>query len=198
MKIALNTITVLLILLFVYLVWPEKVIEQAPGILVPDKPHQIILSGNEGLIKEKFLINKLAEYKLDARVLSKEYYYFDGGSVISPLDLALGWGPMSDQSVVDQISVSQGRRWYHWQADRLPIPKNQIMNNSANVHIIPADDYVEDKLDDVAVGNIIHLEGYLVKVIGPDGFKWSSSLSRTDKGDGACELFYVQNILILK
>jgi hypothetical protein len=41
-------------------------------------------------------------------------------------------------------------------------------------------------------GEIVHMEGYLVRVDGPDGFQWASSLSRSDTGNGACELFWVE------
>lgn len=198
MKKLLSAAITLLIVLLVYFSWPEQSIEQPRGILAPDEPQQNNLDGNQGIIMNGYLVNKLAGFKLDARVLGKENYYIDEGSEISPVDLALGWGLMSDQSVVDKISITQGKRWYMWRANPLPIPKNIISKSSANMHIIPADDDVEEIIDETIVGNIIHLEGFLVKVIGPDGFKWRSSLSRTDQGDGACELFYVEKILIIQ
>jgi hypothetical protein len=36
--------------------------------------------------------------------------------------------------------------------------------------------------------------GYLVDIRGADGFTWSTSLSRTDTGDGACEVFWVERL----
>jgi hypothetical protein len=71
---------------------------------------------------------------------------------------------MSDQSVIDKIDISQRNRWYQWHADVLPIPKKEISLNSANVHIIPKDETIEDKFDKVYKGSLIEMKGYLVKV----------------------------------
>ncbi|MBU1101164.1 MAG: hypothetical protein KKA84_12255 [Bacteroidetes bacterium] len=198
MKIIANIVIVIGLSAFIYAVWPDSLIKQAPGVLVPDIPIQINLKVNDGVLIENYLVSKLAEFKLNAKVLSKEYYYFDRGSVVSPLDLALGWGPMSDQTIVDKIDISQSGRWYYWSANPLPIAGNVISDNSANMHIIPADGYVADQLDETIVGQIINLNGYLVKVIGPDGFVWQSSLTRTDRGNGACELFYVTSVSLVQ
>jgi hypothetical protein len=36
--------------------------------------------------------------------------------------------------------------------------------------------------------------GYLVEVRGRDGFRWRSSLTREDTGNGACELVWVEKL----
>ena len=198
MKIAANIFIVFAIAILSYLILSESKIELPPGQWAPDQPYQKNLTDNRGWIKEGYLITALAEFKLEAKILSMERYYFDSPSTVSPIDLALGWGALSDQSIVDKINVRQGRRWYWWDANPLPLPKNVISDNTSNMHIIPADDTVESTLDEISTGNIIGIEGYLVRVTGPDGFVWSSSLSRTDRGDGACEIVYVTLLNILK
>ena len=42
-------------------------------------------------------------------------------------------------------------------------------------------------------GQIVTLNGYLVNATGPGGRTWNSWLTREDLGNGACELFYVEN-----
>jgi len=103
---------------------------------------------------------------------------------------------MSDQSVIDNIEISQSNRWYHWQSDKLPIPRNEITLNSANVHIIPKDENVEDRFDKVYKGSLIEMKGYLVKVTAAKGWKWKSSLRRDDTGGGSCELFWVEDLKV--
>ena len=46
---------------------------------------------------------------------------------------------MSDQTVLDQLKISQSMRFY-WYEYRMPppIPQDEIMKHSANLHIIPA------------------------------------------------------------
>jgi len=41
---------------------------------------------------------------------------------------------------------------------------------------------------------VIHLQGFLVDASRGDGWRWRTSMSRDDTGDGACELVYVESI----
>lgn len=173
-------------------------IKQPPGVLAPDVPKQTKVQQTKTWDKNDYHFIALEEFDLKAKVLGKEHYRFDRTADIAPYDLALGWGRMSDQSIVDRIDISQRRRWYFWKTDAFPIPRKEIETSSANMHIIPANEKVEDELDDILVGEIIMLKGYLVKITTDDGFRWQSSLSRNDTGNGACEVVWVNKLLRLK
>ena len=43
----------------------------------------------------------------------------------------------------------------------------------------------------------VRLTGYLVDVQGPGGFRWRTSLTREDTGDGACELMWIERVEVL-
>jgi hypothetical protein len=73
-----------------------------------------------------------------------------------------------------------------------PIPEQEIIESSANMHLIPADSSVQRDIERTRVGDIVSFEGYLVEADGTDGFKWISSLTRSDSGAGACELVWVE------
>lgn len=176
--------------------WSRESIVHAPGVLVPETPRQKDLTPGKLWQKDDFFINALAEYNIRARVLSTEPYWFGRESKLSPVDFALGWGPMSDQSILDRIKISQRRRWYYWQAETLPLPRETLVASSANVHIIPANAEVAAQVGRVRAGSLVQLQGYLVAVYTGDGWRWRSSLSRTDTGSGACEVFWVEQILI--
>jgi hypothetical protein len=180
-----------------YLFWPEKVIQYPAGVLAHEQPFQKNLNENKVWQIDEFNFKALAEYKIKARVLSRNTFSVGKESKISPLDLVLGWGPMSDQSVIDRIQVTQRNRWYHWKTDSYPIPMNEIMLNSANVHIIPKDNTLEKTFNNVYKGSLIELKGYLVEVRTDDGWRWVSSLKRDDTGGGSCELFWVEEVIIL-
>lgn len=188
---------VFITLIFVYFFWPEKVITFPAGITAPEQPRQINLTINKQWQSDEFTIKALAEYKIKARVLSRNNFSVGKESKLSPVDLALGWGPMSDQEVIDNIKVTQSNRWYHWETESFPIPMKEIKLNSANVHIIPKDDLVKDKLDKIYKGSLVEFKGYLVEVNAADGWHWKSSLRRDDTGSGSCELFWVEEIDIL-
>jgi len=187
----------LLIIILVYLFYPETVITFPPGVTAPDQPKQTDLNNKKEWTLEKFNIEALAEYYIKARVLSRNNFSLGKESELSPFDLALGWGPMSDQSVIDKIDISQRNRWYNWRSDELPIPKRDVNLNSSNVHIIPKNEIVEGKFDKVYKGSLIEMNGYLVKITTSDGWYWISSLKRDDTGGGSCELFWVEEVTIL-
>jgi hypothetical protein len=167
-----------------------------PGILAPGQPRQTVLDKPKTWEKDGYLITALARFSLQARLICKERYWFDRGADLSPVDYVLGWGPMSDQKILDQLKISQGGRWYHWQARHLPISAKEINSHCANMHIIPANEEIDDLVKQARPGDIVQLDGYLVAVSAQDGWRWRSSLSRTDTGNGSCELIWVENFAI--
>jgi hypothetical protein len=64
------------------------------------------------------------------------------------------------------------------------------------MHMIPANRTIAKRLKSVREGNIVEARGYLVNVEADDGWHWRSSLTRQDTGDGACELIWLQNLII--
>lgn len=135
-----------------------------------------------------------ASFDIRARVIASARYWFGRESDVSPVDLVLGWGAMSDSKVLQQISFSQGGRAYSWRANAFPVPREVIESHSANMHMIPADAEIERQLKSVRPGNMVHLKGLLVEVTSKEGFRWKSSLTRADTGGGACELILVESL----
>src|SRR5262249_22657516 len=136
----------------------------------------------------------LATFSVRARVLLKERYWLGREADLSPLDLTLGWGLMSDQNTLDQIRLMRGHRRYAWQGrtgfDRGLV--HAVDTHSANVHIIPANHALARAMDGIHTGHIVALAGWLVEARAADGWKWRSSLTREDTGAGACELLWVE------
>lgn len=170
-----------------------RAIDHPPGVLVVDEPIQRLVQ-RAPFAHGEYELTPLADFDLEARVLSVEEYSMDGGARVSPIDFALGWGPMSDSAVLAHFRIRQGARFFSIYPDEQAIDLNTAMLNASNMHLIPADGILEDRLKGVKPGNIVRLRGQLVSVLGPDNFTWKSSLSRADRGDGACELFYVESI----
>ena len=169
-----------------------------PGILIPAEPNQQLTNGTLTWKMGKYQLTALASYQIRARVLHTEPYWLDHGSDLSPVDLAVGWGQMSDQSIIDQLEFWQGQRWYrYWpRKSKPPLSADEMNAHSANMHMIPANDEMKRALRSVKAGNLVEMSGYLVQANGADGSSWRSSLSRTDTGAGACELFRVEKLTI--
>lgn len=140
-----------------------------------------------------------ASYQISARVLGNKRY-FDWQSSVVPRDLALAWGDMSDPAVDEWIRWRQSNRWYHSEWDgQLPYSQSYIASHTANVHIIPATDNLDKALRQVKENDLVYLEGYLVDLQVLDGARVGqvkTSLNREDTGDGACELLYVERLIV--
>ena len=104
---------------------------------------------------------------------------------------------MSDQAVLDRMKISQSSRWYRARWDfPAPLSEQQFIANSSNMHMIPARKDIGRSLKELRSGDVITLRGYLVDVDHDSGWRWRTSMSRTDTGSGACEIVYVESLVV--
>lgn len=173
----------------------HRPIGHAAGVLVESDPQQSEPASHAPITHGEYVLTPLADYAIEARVISREDYSLDAGSDLAPTDLAVGWRRMSDTAVIDQLDIEQSARFftYRW-PDAPPIPLVAIERSSANMHMIPSDENVARDLGKLREGAIVRMRGQLVAAQRNDGFHWRSSLTRNDTGGGACELFLVTSI----
>ncbi len=176
-------------------VWPGRAIQHGPGVLVDREPLQTTITPMPLPTIHGYGIQAVAMYDITSRILRTKHYWMGFGSDLAPIDVAVGWGRMSDQAVLDQLTISQGNRFffYRWQ-NAPPLPQVEMTAHAANMHLIAADSGVAKAISSLCSGEVVTMRGYLVNVSRPDGSYWHTSLTRTDTGNGACELFYVQEI----
>lgn len=172
--------------------WQGRALVHGAGVMAPRAPQQESLGSVPAFDFNGYRITPLATYDLEARLLSRESYRMGREAELSPVDFGIGWGRMSDETVLEQIDISQSNRFMNWRVKEFPIPQREIETSAANMHLIPADTAVASQLDKMRVGQIVRLRGRLVRADAADGWHWVSSLSRDDTGAGACELFYVE------
>lgn len=184
------------LLVGLYLFWENSEISRLAGVLAPDEPHQREVHSASFRDKNGYRLTLLATFDIRARVIARERYRFGRAADLSPIDLVLGWGAMSDSEVLKKISFSQGGRAYTWMTSVFPVPKRVIETHSANMHMIPADGAIERQLKSIRAGNMVHLKGFLVEVAAAEGWRWKSSLTRDDTGGGACELILVESLYV--
>lgn len=168
------------------------------GVLVGDEPVQVEPSERTPIERGDFELRPLADFSVRARVLSRHDYRFGVESALSPTDFALGWGRMSDTAVIAQLDIAQSARFYTYRwTGAPPIPREEIVRSSSNMHLIPADDAVAADIARVRTGEVVELQGRLVEARRADGWRWTSSLRRDDSGAGACELVLVDAISVV-
>ena len=169
-----------------------------PGVMASAAPVQEDSNGSVQYQLDDYTLTEQARFAIKAKVLARKDYHFGREADLSPTDLALGWGRMSDEAILESIEISQSGRFYFWRVERFPIPRREIETHSANMHLIPMDDAVRDDLGRIRIGDIIELSGSLVNVESDvDNWRWYSSLTREDTGKGACELILVERIRVV-
>jgi hypothetical protein len=168
-------------------------VEWRPGTLVETLPQQGDLEKADSIALNGFELTPRATFRAEVRVLGRSRYWLGKLADVAPLDIAVGWGPMSDSAVLDRIAISQSGRFYFWRyEDEPPIPRADIESHSANWHLIPANDSVWSTLRGLRVGDIVTLDGQLVDVHHPETGTMRTSLKRNDTGAGACEIVLVE------
>jgi hypothetical protein len=189
----------LLALAAFFLFFHEPETKHPVGMVAPQEPLQeAVPQGIAPVSLKNFNIQPIARFVIRARVLSRKTYGLGPEHALSPLDLAMGGGPMSDSFNLDRIKITQGGRWYRYRYsfdDPPAISPGEIAAHSANMHMIPANDAVEKDLRRIRKGDVVELTGYLVSVTGDNGFTWASSVTRLDTGNRSCEIVYVEKVL---
>ena len=179
-----------------YHTWHGRTVTHGPGVIAASDPMQKEINRALPIEKNGYQLTPLADFQAETRVLSSESYHLDRESDLASVDLALGWGRMSDEAILKNIQISQSGRFYFWRTDQFPIPREEIETHSANMHMIPANSGVEKALKSLRPGQLVNFSGYLVEARASDGWHWRSSLSRNDTGNGACELVYVKSLSV--
>lgn len=171
------------------------------------EPVQTATSGETAFTMDgyDFVIHYLYEYDIEALVVhTKDYLGFGIDDKLARHDLGLAWGTIAEYNEMIDFHWQQSGRFLTWHIDN-----NRDLNtlggvaaigeHCSNNHILPANNEIDKKVWQIRRGDHIHLRGYLVNVDGtkPDGsarYYWHSSTTRTDRGKGACEVFYVTDI----
>ena len=102
-------------------------------------------------------------------------------------------GRASDPAWRDKLDYRQQWRFFFWRTEDLALDAGYVIAHSANTHVIPATANLKRALLALDRGDVARLQGLLVDVSAP-GFRWPTSLKRTDHGDQGCEILYVESL----
>ena len=189
------TVTLLGLIIWWWLHDPKASWQGTPA---PDAPAQTTGGLPEPFDHDGYKITPLAHYTITAIVLSRSRYRSDEMAEICPLDLALGWGPISQADNVNALKIGQAFRYYHWRISgedqhRQQLPLRVIETHSANTHCVPATEWVREDLLSIKRHDLVTLKGYLIRAVKGKR-SYNSSMLRTDTGGGACEVLYVTEV----
>jgi hypothetical protein len=173
----------------------DRPLHPPDGVLAADDPQQTDVASGAKVQVGHWTLTVRADYRITARILARERYHFDALADLVPEDLALGWGPMSDNRNLRAVDISQSNRFYYWRtpADS-PIDRDSIIAHSANTHVIPQNALVARQLSRLRPGQVVTLSGELVDGVRDDGRWIKTSMVRNDTGAGACEVMLVSDV----
>ena len=194
----------------VFLIYSLFVIEERfyrSNVVIPylEEPVQTELSMSEKIslffVKKYYdydiIITPKAHYRIYANVLNKHRYFFGIDSFLSPYDFVLGWGRYAREKNYSKVTFFQFRRWYYYFYSSAEF--SDVGLYSANTHIIPSNNTILEGIKKIKKHDYVYMEGYLVNIdaVNPKGrqFTWNTSLSRSDSGEGACEIFYITKFI---
>jgi hypothetical protein len=191
------------VVLLIYIGWggwnwySDRPFHQLDGVLAANDPRQTDVPAGDKVQVGRWTLTVRADYQITARILARERYHFDALSDLVPEDLALGWGPMSDNRMLTAIDISQSNRFYYWRAPVIsPLPKDSIISHSANTHVIPQNSMIARQLSRLRPGQVVTLSGKLVDGVRDDGMTIRTSMVRDDTGAGACEVLLVSDVTL--
>lgn len=188
---------VLILILGGYYFWSMRPITHGPGEVAPNKPVQKQTFGNLPIDHNSFKLIPVAEFDIEARVLSKKRYYSDKVAELAAYDFVVGWGAMSDEEHLSKVLISQSDRSFDWEIIGPPIPVSEMRIQTANIRPIASTDTISDQLEEIRIGHVVRMKGFLVNIESDDGWTAKTSLSRNDIGYKATEIIWVKELTIL-
>lgn len=175
-----------------------------PHDAVLPSPEQGPVLAHGPLIDGSGRITRLATFSSTTLILRREDYGHDPRrdplSEFSSLDLVMAWGRAGLRTGRDGVRIAQGHRRYGWEAWGETWTRKDVRSfglNSANWHMIPADEAIAERLSDLRKGDVVRITGDLVSVRTSDGIVIRSSTRRDDAGGGACEIVRVTGVEVL-
>lgn len=135
-----------------------------------------------------------ARYSVTAYALITDTTMKDPWSEVAALDITFGWGAVASPAVLRYLTFHLKRRYVsvRW-SQPLPLGPREVMTHLSNHHLIAAGPEVAAELGRIQPGDLVTVEGDLVDLT-VDGQTMRTSLTRTDVGNGACEVLYVERV----
>jgi len=156
---------------------------------------------------EKYLIEPIHDYALDGVIVS--YHNADAFSdiwhhgrwkdFINLRDLCVIWGRNVETGVYLDMDFHNDdwNCWFSW--PNSDVGSRFQMAQLSNNHVLIDDETIKSELMKSEPGDQIRLKGVLVQYSNPrSGFFRSTSTTRSDTGNGACETIYVTGFEIIK
>jgi len=152
-----------------------------------------------------YVLHPVAKYEISGLVVSRNdiggftdiYHSADSVDVV---DVCMLWGANTRERVYrnSEFWSEPFSCWYRPKRNVSGVPFRE--DELSNTHILPRDENLARELSAIHLGDQIRLRGKLVNYnpAGASEMLRRSSLTRTDQGNGACEVMFVEEFALLK
>jgi hypothetical protein len=154
---------------------------------------------------KSYLVKPLAEYEISGLIVTHNNIsgigdVYHTGESVDFRDICMVWGTNVTTGAFRNMEFWSGP-WTCWvrakdpQADRRFNP-----NELSNTHLLSGIKSVRDTINNLHIGDQLRLRGKLIKYWPkelPERYARTSSLVRTDTGNGACEVMWVESVEVL-
>ena len=155
--------------------------------------------------EETFEIMPKFDYELYGLVVSYRLHDSESGLMLHALnndhinvaDYCVVWGQTANPKLLADFKFRNGRFTCYWQTDSRYAWEQFNQDQISNNHLLAIDESVRDRIDEIEIGDQIHIKGWLSHYKDPGGYERGTSITRTDTGNGACETILVNEINIL-
>lgn len=146
---------------------------------------------------KEWSLTPVSAFDIVGRVLASKRYLFGNHSDLAPHDILIGWGDLSDSSVLKDMRFTLSDRYYTYRIDGLShLSKDEIRQQTCNVHAIPKSEEIYNTLSSLKENHLVRIEGFLVVAEHPRGVRWTTSVTRDDDGVGSGELLYIERLTL--
>lgn len=154
--------------------------------------------------KKSYQIEPVFNYELYGLVVSKhnsdswrDHVHKAWGDYINTQDICVIWGENVKSNRFHQVEFSSGNWTCYFYTKSNEVYQSFRLDQLSNNHVIPANDTVAKILNQIEIGDQIHLSGNLVNYSIDHSAPRNTSTVRTDTGNGACEIVYVKTAEII-
>ncbi|MFH2105301.1 MAG: hypothetical protein ABII72_03620 [Parcubacteria group bacterium] len=155
-----------------------------------------------------YSIKPLFNYELHGLVVSFhnaeswwDYYHQEWNDFLNVKDLCVVWGENIKSGVYQEMKFESGSWtcYAEFKSGTNKVTWDKFQNSQlSNNHLLAGEEDINRKIMKAQTGDQVHFKGYLAEYSHSSGFERGSSISRTDRGNGACETVYVTDFEIIK
>ena len=143
-------------------------------------------------------------YSINAKVESARFYDDTIGDLV-PYDLLLAWGDLALDDVDSRLDWEQDDRRGQvsgslGSANGVNLSTSYVIGHVSNNHLIPSTDRIARAMKNIKAGDMVRINGRLVDIrmsLNDNRvLTVNTSKTRTDQGEGACEVIYVEQLRV--